>query len=209
MIALLDFGRGNLRSVEKALAAAGGDVVRTTDPDVVRRADRLVVPGQGAFAEGMAALRETGLDQAMREAIDAGRPYLGICLGLQLLFDESDEHGPVAGLGIVPGRCERIEPTPKFPDIKVPHIGWNRVEATRPDPLVGDLAAEGGDYFYFVHSYVAVPEDPSCTVLRFDYGGERVAAIRVENIFACQFHPEKSQAAGLALLERFVREEGP
>lgn len=207
MIALIDFGRGNLRSVQKALTAAGGDVVRTGDPDVVRRADRLVVPGQGAFAEGMAALRAAGLDQAIREAIAAGRPYLGICLGLQFLFDESDEHGPVPGLGIVPGRVERIAARP---GLKVPHIGWNRVEEVAPDPLVGDLAAAGpgGDYFYFVHSYVAVPSDPGCVVLRADYGGELVAAIRVDNVFACQFHPEKSQAAGLALLQRFVAEPG-
>lgn len=208
MIALIDFGRGNLRSVQKALAAAGGDVVRTGDPDVVRRADRLVVPGQGAFAEGMTALRAAGLDEAIREVVAAGRPYLGICLGLQFLFDESDEHGPVPGLGIVRGRVERIAAQP---GLKVPHIGWNRVEQVKPDPLVGDLAAAepGDDYFYFVHSYVAVPADHDCVVLRADYGGELVAAIRVDNVFACQFHPEKSQAAGLALLERFVAGDAP
>ena len=201
MIALLDCGRGNLRSVEKALAAAGGRPVRTRDPDVVRRADRLVVPGQGAFAEGMAALREGGLDEAVRESIAAGRPYLGICLGLQFLFDESEEHGTTAGLGVVPGRVERIA---SAPGLKIPHIGWNQVEEVRPDPIAG---AAAGEYFYFVHSFVAAPRDPGCVVLRCDYGGPLVAAIRFENVFACQFHPEKSQAAGLALLERFVAGE--
>lgn len=198
-IALLDCGRGNLRSVERALVAAGGAPVRTSDPDVVRAADKVVVPGQGAFADAMSALREAGLDEAVREVIAAGKPYFGICLGLQLLFDESDEHGTVAGLGVLAGRVERLA---GGPGLKIPHIGWNQVVQRRPDPLVDDLA--GGQYFYFVHSYAAVPRDPEVAVLACDYGQPVVAAVRSDNVFACQFHPEKSQRAGIALLRRFV-----
>lgn len=199
MIALIDCGRGNLRSVERALAAAGAEPVRTSDPDVVRAADKVVVPGQGAFADAMEALRQAGLDEAIREAITGGRPYFGICLGLQLLFDESDEHGPVPGLGILPGRVERLSGAG---GLKVPHIGWNQVAQSAADPLVDDLA--DGRYFYFVHSYAVVPADPDSVVLRCEYGEPVVAAVRSGNVFACQFHPEKSQRAGIALLRRFV-----
>lgn len=195
MLALVDSGRGNLRSVEKALAAAGMQPTRTSDPDTVRRADRIVVPGQGAFADAMSALVEGGLDQAIKEHIATGKPYLGICLGLQLLFDESDEHGVSSGLGVLPGRVERIP----APGLKIPHMGWNDVRATRADPV---LDADG-QHFYFVHSYAAVPAQPAVTVLECDYGSPLCAAIRTDNITACQFHPEKSQDSGIALLTRW------
>jgi glutamine amidotransferase len=200
-IALVDCGRGNLRSVERALAAAGAEPLRTSDPDVVRRADKLVVPGQGAFADAMSELRSGGLDDAIREAIAAGKPYFGICLGLQLLYDESDEHGPVAGLGILSGRVEKLE-TGGDRSLKIPHIGWNRVDQRRADPLVDDLA--DGAHYYFVHSYAVAPDEPESVVLECTYGRTFAAAVRDGNVFACQFHPEKSQRLGIELLRRFV-----
>jgi imidazole glycerol-phosphate synthase subunit HisH len=200
MIAVVDSGSGNLRSVAKALERAGGDPVVTADPEVVRRADRVVVPGQGAFRDCVGGLAAGGLDQAVREVIGAGRPYLGICLGLQVLFDESEEHGPVRGLGLLRGRVVRF---PARPGLKVPHMGWNQVSVRKDDAVLRDLVDPA--YFYFVHSFHAVPDDPAVTALATDYGGEVCAAIRHENLFATQFHPEKSGAAGLALLAGFVR----
>jgi glutamine amidotransferase len=199
MIAVVDSGSGNLRSVKRALERAGGHAVTvTSDPDEVRRAGRVVVPGQGAFKDGMAGLTSRHLDEAVREGIAAGKPYLGLCLGMQLLFDESEEHGPVRGLGILPGRVVRFADRP---GMKVPHMGWNDVHLRRDEPLWRGIA--DGAYVYFVHSYYVVPDgDVSC--LETDYGGKFCAAIRHENLFACQFHPEKSQGVGLAFLQNFV-----
>ena len=199
MIAVVDSGSGNLRSVERALAHAGGAPVLTRDPDLVRRADRVVVPGQGAFADCMAAMRRSGLGEAIREAVAAGKPYLGICLGLQILFEDSEEHGPAPGLGILRGHVVR------FPAgrLKVPHIGWNQVRAARAgEPLLAGIPPEA--HFYFIHSYLAVPAEHSAVALTCDYGGPFCAAVRVGNLFACQFHPEKSQAVGLRLLSNFA-----
>ena len=198
MIAVVDSGSGNLRSVERALAHAGGAPVLTRDPDVVRRADRVVVPGQGAFADCMAAMQRSGLGEAVREVVRAGKPYLGICLGLQILFEDSEEHGPVAGLGILPGRVVRL-PAGR---LKVPHIGWNQVRGHGEEPLLRGIPREA--HFYFIHSYVAVPAEPHSVALTCDYGGPFCAAVRVGNLFACQFHPEKSQAVGLRLLGNFA-----
>ena len=200
MIAVVDVCSGNLRSVERALVQVGGDVVVTRDPDVVRRADQLVVPGQGAFGVFMRGLGERGLGEALREAIASGRPYLGICLGLQVLFDESEEQGPCAGLGVIPGRVVRLRPTD--PRLKVPHIGWNQLAFRRRDPLLAGIA--DGAHVYFVHSYHAVPADPSLVTLDAEHGIRLTAAVRQANIFACQFHPEKSQAVGLQILRNFV-----
>jgi len=200
-IAVIDAGTGNLRSVEKALARAGGRPVVTRDPDVVRRADRVVVPGQGAFGDFLAGLRERGLEQPLREVIGDGRPYLGICLGLQVLFDSSEEHGPVAGLGILPGRVIRFRPDDHA--LKVPHMGWNQVRRRGgDDPLLAGI--DDGSHFYFVHSYHVVPDDPSVVALTTDYGIDVCAAVRWRNLFACQFHPEKSADHGLRLLGNFV-----
>ena len=196
MIALLDVCSGNLRSVERALAHAGGKVVVTRDPDVVRSADKLVVPGQGAFGPFMRGLGERGLGEALRERITAGVPYLGICLGLQVLFDHSEE-GDCAGLGLVRGNVVRLRPGEAR--LKIPHMGWNQVRAVQPVPGIDD-----GDHVYFVHSYVVVPADPSMTALEATHGVAFCAAIRKDNLFACQFHPEKSQATGLRLLQTFV-----
>ena len=200
MIAVVDSGSGNLRSVAKALERAGATRVEvTSDPRVVRGADRVVVPGQGAFRDTMVGLTSRGLDEAVREVVAAGRPYLGICLGLQVLFDESEEHGPVRGLGILRGRVVRFAARP---GLKVPHMGWNAVVVRNGDTLWRGLPDPA--YVYFVHSYYAVPDDPRVTALCTDYGGEICAAVRHENLFATQFHPEKSQAIGLGLLGNFV-----
>lgn len=200
MIAIVDVCSGNLRSVERALAKAGGDVIVTRDPEVVARADKIVVPGQGAFGVFMRGLRERGLGEALREAIASGRPYLGICLGLQILFDESEEQGPCAGLGVIAGRVVRLRPTD--PRLKVPHIGWNQLAFRRRDPLLAGIAEAA--HVYFVHSYHAVPADPSLVTLEVEHGVHLTAAIRQANIFACQFHPEKSQEVGLQILRNFV-----
>ena len=213
MIAIVDACSGNLRSVERALARAGGRPVVTRDPDVVRRADKIVVPGQGAFGVFMRGLEERGLGGALREAIASGRPYLGICLGLQVLFERSEEalgDAPAAGaagaaaqpagLGVLAGEVVRLRPP--SPELKVPHMGWNRVRRLRPEPLLAGVPDEA--YVYFVHSYHAVPADPGLVALEADHGGPLTAAIRKDNLFACQFHPEKSQAVGLRILQRFV-----
>jgi len=199
-IAVVDVCSGNLRSVERALAKVGGDVIITRDPDIVRRADKIVVPGQGAFGVFMRGLAERGLGEALREAIASGKPYLGICLGLQILFDESEEQGPCAGLGIVRGRVVKLAPTD--PRLKVPHMGWNPITKRVADPLLSTIA--DGAYVYFVHSYHAVPDDPSLLAADTEHGHRITAAIRKDNLFACQFHPEKSQAVGLAILAQFV-----
>ena len=203
-IAVVDTGSGNLRSVEKALAHVGGRPLVTADPDVVRGADQVVVPGQGAFGACMRGLAG-GLGEAVLEAIRAGKPYLGICLGLQVLFEESDEQGPVRGLGLLGGRVGRFRPAD--PRLKVPHMGWNALELRRPDPLVSGIAE--GAHAYFVHSYRAVPADPGATVLTARYDGEVCAAVRRDNVFAVQFHPEKSQAVGLRILANFVGAPAP
>jgi len=200
MIAIVDVCSGNLRSVERALARAGGDVTVTRDAQTVRRADKIVVPGQGAFGMFMRGLVERGLGDAIREAIASGRPFLGICLGMQVLFESSEEQGPCDGLGVIPGRVVRIAPA--GPHIKVPHIGWNRVVHHRPDPLLAGVAE--GAHVYFDHSYHAVPDDPAIVALDSDHGIPITAAIRKGNIFACQFHPEKSQTVGLQILRNFV-----
>lgn len=197
-IAIVDSGSGNLRSVERALASVGGKPVVTGDPDAVRRAQRIVVPGQGAFADCMSSMRKSGLAEALIEAVAGGTPYFGICLGLQILFDESDEHGPVPGLGILPGRVIRFSPS----ELKVPHMGWNNIHGHSDEPMLRGI--DESDQVYFIHSYYAVPEEKGDIALTSDYGGEFCAAVRRGNLFACQFHPEKSQAVGLRILQNFV-----
>jgi glutamine amidotransferase len=196
VIAILDVCSGNLRSVERALAHVGGKVVVTRDPEVVRTADKLVVPGQGAFGVFMKGLVERGLGDVLRERIAAGTPYLGICLGMQVLFDHSEE-GDCAGLGVLRGTVTRIRPTD--PRLKIPHMGWNRVRTLKPVPGLAD-----GAYVYFVHSYRVEPADRSIIALEADYATPFCAAVQTANLFACQFHPEKSQGVGLALLRNFV-----
>lgn len=196
MIAIVDVCSGNLRSVERTVAHVGGDVVVTRDPDRVRRADKLIVPGQGAFGVFMRELGARGLGEALRERIAAGTPYLGICLGLQVLFEHSEE-GDCAGLGVLRGNVEKLRPGD--PRLKVPHMGWNRVRQVQPVRGIDD-----GAYVYFVHSYVVVPSDRAVTALEATHGVPFCAAIQKDNLFACQFHPEKSQAVGQRLLQAFV-----
>ncbi len=200
MIAVVDVCGGNLRSVQRALERVGAKVVVTRDPEVVRRADKIVVPGQGAFGVFMRSLEERGLNEALREGIASGRPYLGICLGLQILFDSSEEQGPIAGLGVIPGEVVRLRPASS--QLKVPHMGWNRVVRRSPEPMLDGVAEDA--HVYFVHSFHAVPRDRSLITLEADHGLPVTAAIRRDHLFACQFHPEKSQAVGLKILSNFV-----
>lgn len=203
LIAVVDYGAGNLRSVAKALERSGLDARVVGDPASIRNADGVVLPGAGAFADAISNLREKGLDDAVREAIEAGRPYLGLCLGLQLLFDESDEHGVNRGLELVRGRVERFaETAPDGSKLRVPHIGWNRVRFKGAHPMLENLPAD--DCYYFVHSYRAIPSDAANSVGVADYGGDFTAAVAADGIFAVQFHPEKSQGAGKNLLDAYT-----
>lgn len=205
-VALVDYGAGNLRSVAKALERSGMAVDVTSDPVALRRADAVVLPGVGAFADARASLAAKGLDDAVLGAIDAGRPYLGLCLGLQLLFEEADEHGRTPGLARLRGRVERFpERGPDGGRLIVPHIGWNEVRWRRADsdhPMLRALPER--DHYYFVHSYRAVAADADAVVGWTEYGGDFAAAVAKERIFAVQFHPEKSQAAGKRLLDAFA-----
>jgi glutamine amidotransferase len=202
-IAVVDYGAGNLRSVAKALERSGLVAVVASDRAALKRADGVVLPGVGAFANAVANIRDKGLDDALRESIAAGRPYLGLCLGLQVLFDESDEHGPVAGLGLLPGRVERFaERDADGRPLRVPHIGWNRVRFRGSHPMLERMPAE--DCYYFVHSYKAVPARSQDAVGLAEYGGDFAAAVASERLFAVQFHPEKSQSAGKKLLDAYA-----
>lgn len=202
-IAIVDVCSGNLRSVERALEAAGARTSVTRDPDALRRADKLVIPGQGALGTFARGLAERGLEPALREVLAAGTPMLGICLGMQVLFEHGEEHGGVDGLGLLGGEVVKFAASATR---KVPHIGWNQIcaPAGRPrDPMLRDIPE--GAYVYFVHSYYAVPRDPSVIAVETDYGGRFCSAVRKDNLFACQFHPEKSQQVGLTLLRNFAQ----
>jgi glutamine amidotransferase len=202
-IAVVDFGAGNLRSVAKALERSDLSPQITSDPDVIRSADGVVLPGVGAFKDAVTNLRATGLDDAVRDRIHNRRPYLGLCLGLQVLFEEGDEHGVTPGLGVLEGRVERFsDRTLDGAPLRVPHIGWNTVKFSGDHPMLARLPDEG--CFYFVHSYRAIPRCASDVVGRADYGGEFAAAVAREGMFAVQFHPEKSQSAGRRLLDAFA-----
>jgi glutamine amidotransferase len=197
LIAVLDYGIGNLRSAEKGLERAGADARLTSDRAVIERAAGVVLPGVGAFGRCMAALRESGLEPIARDAVASGRPFLGICIGMQMLFDRSEENPDTPGLGVVPGAI-RLLPE----DVKRPQIQWNVLDVVRPSPLLDGL--EHKTWVYFVHSYAPVPDDPDTVIATCEYGGTVVAAIEAGNVFATQFHPEKSGAAGLRLLSNFV-----
>ena len=202
MIAVIDNGICNLRSVTKALEAVGAapQVVRTPEEVAASGASGLVLPGVGALRDCVAALRAAKLDQTVRDWIAADRPFLGVCLGMQALFDHSEEGG-VTGLGIFPGQVVRFRRPPEF---KVPHMGWNTVRFTQPgSPLAAGLAT-GGEAFYFVHSFYCVPADPALVLAECDYGGAFCAAIGRGRCFATQFHPEKSQAKGLQVYRNFA-----
>lgn len=198
MITIVDYGMGNLRSVQKAFEGLGFPVQVTGDANAVRQADRLILPGVGAFRDAIAHLHEHQLTDAVREFVDSGRPFLGICLGLQLLFDQSYEDGLHRGLGIFPGEVVRFERPAAF---KIPHMGWNGLNAVGDNPLLRHLPAE--PIVYFVHSYHVVPQDRSIVAATTDYGGPFVSMVARDYLFAAQFHPEKSQRVGLKILENF------
>jgi glutamine amidotransferase len=198
MIAIVDYGMGNLRSVERALAAVGARARVTADPEEVAIAERLVVPGVGAFGDAMAELARRGLLGPLREAIARGKPYLGICLGMQILFEESEEFGPHPGLGLLPGRVVRFSSEA----LRVPHLGWNRVNRRGAHPVLADVPDRS--FFYFVHSYYVAPSDPGVVATTTPYGEEFASSVARGALFACQFHPEKSQSVGLALLRGFA-----
>ena len=200
MIALLDYGAGNVRSVQKALTAAGGDVRLVSSPELVMQADAVVLPGVGAFDDCINAMRQQELFETTREFVSTGKPFLGICVGYQALFENSEEfNSSASGLGIFEGSVVR------FPDaeVKVPQIGWNEVHFTQPNcPILQGI--ESGSHFYFVHSYYPQPKDKSIVATRTEYGVDFTSAIWRDNVFATQFHPEKSQKVGLQLLANFV-----
>lgn len=199
MIAIIDYGMGNLRSVEKALQHLSVECQVTSDADVVRRADKVILPGVGAFGPAMERLREAGVVDAIHETIAAGKPFLGICLGQQLLFERSLEMGEFAGLGLVPGVVVRF---PADTDVRVPHMGWNSLKVVSRSPLFAGLNGEAR--VYFVHSYFGVPREASWNAALCTHGVEFAAAIWKDNVFATQFHPEKSGAVGLAMLRNFA-----
>ena len=204
VIAVLDYGIGNLRSAEKALQKVGGDARLTRDPAFVASADAVVLPGVGAFGACMDALRGAGLEDVVYGAVDSGRPFLGICVGMQMLFTSSQEDLDARGLDIISGTVKWIPP-----GVKRPQMQWNKLAFSQPDdPMFeGELLrdAPNGSWVYFVHSLHGVPMDPSLVAATCDYGVTLNAAFRQDNVFATQFHPEKSGASGLALLDNFVK----
>lgn len=205
MIAIIDFGMANLRSVEKALERIGGSPVITSDPEVVARAERIVLPGVGAFRACMANLNARGLNEAVVQAVRSGKPFLGICLGLQMLFETSSEMGDSAGLGLLGGRVVKFfedEPAKTSEPLKVPHIGWNELHLQKESQILCGL--DPGSRVYFVHSFYPVPADPSIVSATSDYGGEFCCAVETANVAAVQFHPEKSGAVGLRILRNFL-----
>jgi glutamine amidotransferase len=198
MVTIVDYGSGNLRSVQKAVERLGVEARISDDPGIVAGADRLILPGVGAFGDAMRALNSRGLVEPITAHIRADRPFLGICMGLQLLFETGWEGGRHAGLGILPGEVTRFE----LPEgMKVPHMGWNEV---RWRDGAGPVGPGGDSWFYFVHSYVARPGDATVVAATADYGGPFCAAVSRGRLLATQFHPEKSQAAGMGLLRAFL-----
>jgi len=200
MITIVDYQMGNLRSVQKGFEKVGQAAEISSDPRRIAEADHLVLPGVGAFRDAIAELKRRELVDPIREHIAAGKPFLGVCLGLQLLFDVGYEGGEYEGLGVIPGKVVRFELPPEY---KVPHMGWNQAHFVKRPPIFEGL--EEGAYFYFVHSYYVVPEDRDVVAIEADYGGAFCASVWRENLFATQFHPEKSQQNGLRLLENFAR----
>lgn len=195
-ITIIDYGMGNLYSVQNALKAIGAEPIVTRDAEVIAHAEKILLPGVGAFGDCMANLEKSGLIPVIRESLSSGKPFLGICLGMQLLFEGSDEAPGVSGLGFFKGQVKHL-PT----KLKVPHMGWNKLELRSPSPL---LSGAEGEYVYFVHSYHAEPEDKSIITSVCDYGAELTASVGRENVQAFQFHPEKSSRVGMKLLKNFM-----
>lgn len=207
MLAIVDYQMGNLRSVQKAFQAIGVDAVVVDDPQQIRKADRLVLPGVGAFRDAIGLLRSTQLDQAVLEHIQTGKPLLGVCLGMQLLFDQSEEGGIFEGLGVVPGKVVAFDVDPS---LKIPHMGWNTAKANQTSNAAGmkvladEESTESDPFYYFVHGYYCQPSASEHIGLETEYGLQFCSAVTKDNVVATQFHPEKSQASGLKLLKRFA-----
>ena len=205
MIAIIDYDAGNIKSVEKALLSMGETPVLTRDPEVILQSDHIILPGVGSFGDAMENLNKFGLIDVIHEAINRKIPFLGICLGLQLLFESSEETPGVAGLGILKGKIVRI---PEGPGLKIPHMGWNSLNVREGASLFKGLEKE--PYVYFVHSYYLQAKYPKIVAATTEYGVTIHASVEKENVFACQFHPEKSSKTGLAILKNFLaqRREG-
>ncbi len=199
MIAIIDYDAGNTKSVEKAILSLGEEAALTRDPEVILGADGVILPGVGAFGDAMNKIRSYGLEEVIHQVVDRQIPFLGICLGLQLLFEESEETPGVRGLGILKGKILRI---PEKDDLKVPHIGWNNLKYPNPGRLFAGIPED--TFVYFVHSYYLAAEDPSIVTATTEYGTLIHASVEQGNVFACQYHPEKSSSAGLHMLRNFV-----
>jgi glutamine amidotransferase len=199
-IVIIDYGMGNLRNVQRGFERIGFEAEVTRNKKEIQRASAIVLPGVGAFKDCMTNLEKNGLVEPILRSIEKGKPYLGICLGLQILFSESEEFGSHKGLGVIRGRVVKFRPDPEH---KVPHMGWNTIEIEREVPLLHGIVS--GDFFYFVHSYYVIPKENQWVSTLTTYGEPFVSSIWKENIFATQFHPEKSQQKGLMILENFVR----
>lgn len=199
MIAIVDYDAGNIKSVEKALISLGQEVCVTRDADEILQADKVILPGVGAFGDAMEKLHRYGLVDVIRKVVEKKTPFLGICLGLQLLFERSDEASGVEGLGILKGEVLKI---PAAEGLKIPHMGWNSLQLKHNGKLFQNLGEE--TYVYFVHSYYLKAEDPSIVKATTEYGVSIDASVEQENVFACQFHPEKSSDAGLQILKNFI-----
>lgn len=200
MIAILDYDAGNLKSVEKACKLLGQETVITRERQEILGADRIILPGVGSFGDAMSNLKKFGLDEVIHEAVDDKIPFLGICLGLQLLFESSEETPGVDGLGILKGKIMRI---PKHADMKIPHMGWNSLHLQNNGRLFENI--DEGAYVYFVHSYYLKAEDESIVKATTEYGTTIHASVESDNVFTCQFHPEKSSSIGLGILENFTK----
>ena len=200
-VAVVDYDAGNTLSVTRALQKVGADVDLTPDPGRIAAADAVVLPGVGNFGDCMRRLAERGMDEACREAYRVGKPFLGVCVGLQALFEGSEESPDAKGLGILPGRCRRFVSDRSGERLRIPHMGWNQISIEREHPVLGGL---DGEAFYFVHSYYPEPAEKSDLLATTDYGGRFCAAAGRENLVATQFHPEKSSRAGLSLYANFL-----
>lgn len=199
MIRIIDYGVGNLFSLKSSLSSIGADVDYTGDPEEIRKADKLILPGVGAFRDARQALRDTGLDQIVLEEAGKGKPLMGICLGMQMLFEKSFEYGEYPGLGLIPGQIVGMEG--RIPaDLSIPHIGWNALHMKNESPLLKNV--QEGDYVYFVHSYYADTTE-QYQIATTEYGLEITAAVQKDNVYGCQFHPEKSSDVGLSILKAF------
>lgn len=199
MIAIVDYGAGNLRSVTNSLRYVGADVLVTDEPSKLSEAEKIVLPGVGAFGAGMNALRESGFIEPIQREAQAGKPLIGICLGMQYLFDESEEMGMHEGLGLLPGRVVKFEDN-SVP--RIPHIGWNQLHFQQEHPMLKGM--EDGSYAYFVHSYYVAPKNRDVVLASTDYGQHYASIVGKDNIIGIQCHPEKSQAVGLRFLQNFV-----